>query len=259
VVGTIPVGGGTVMIAHGRMNVPAPATALLLAGYPTVGGPEMRELTTPTGALLVGQLGATAGCMPAMAIESVGYGRGTMKLEDGPNILRVFLGSEAEAVFGESESPQHDTVVELECNLDDISAEVIGWAFRKLRKAGALEVWSVGAQMKKDRPATVLHVLARPEDEAKLVAVLFSETGTLGVRRQTKQRWVADRGMVAVTVDGVEVAVKWGRYEGRLTSVAAECDSASVAAKELKKPLKDIMSRASEMARRMLEENDLVP
>jgi uncharacterized protein (TIGR00299 family) protein len=127
-VGPIPVGGGTVEIAHGRMGVPAPATARLLEGYAVKAGPELRELTTPTGALLVAELRARGGGMPSMTLEAVGYGAGTLKLERGPNLLRVMLGRATEEPAG-----SRGSVVELQTNLDDVSGEVVGHATRLLR------------------------------------------------------------------------------------------------------------------------------
>ena len=199
-VGTIPVGGGTVEIAHGRMAVPAPATAALLTGYEAVGGPEMRELTTPTGALLVGQLGATQGPLPAMNVTSVGYGAGMMKLQGGPNVLRVVLGEAAGSAAAQTAAG--DAVVELQTNIDDVPAEVIGYTLRRLRDAGALDAWTVPAQMKKDRPGVVLHVLCTRGLEAELVDIVFAETGTLGIRRTECMRYVAERGSVTVGAAG---------------------------------------------------------
>jgi uncharacterized protein (TIGR00299 family) protein len=266
-VGPIPVGGGTVEIAHGRMGVPAPATARLLEGYAVVAGPEPRELTTPTGALLISQLGAQAGGMPAMTLERIGYGAGTLKLEGGPNLLRVVAGRplQQRRVQGSSaadtdvlggvpggEGRDGDTAVELQTNLDDVSGEVIGHTMRLLRSAGALDVWAVPAQMKKDRPGVVLHALVEPGAEDRLVAMLFEQTGTLGVRRCPMFRHVAERGVVQVAVSGEPVAVKWGRWEARLVSVAPEYESCAAAAAKTGLALKDVMQRATEAARREL-------
>ena len=251
-VGTIPVGGGSVTIAHGQMRVPAPATAALLTGYPVVGGPEMRELTTPTGALLVRELKAESGLMPAMTIDRIGYGCGTMRFHSGPNVVRVLLGR----MEGGSKSAAHggeDTVVELESNLDNVSAEVIGHTCRLLRDAGALEVWTAPVFMKKDRPGVVLHVLATPGDGQALADIMIAQTGTLGVRRQYKQRSVAERGMVTVTVHGADVAVKWGRHKGQITSVTPEYDSAAAAAEATGLSMKELLSRAGEEARKLLQ------
>lgn len=251
-VGIIPVGGGTVNIAHGQMRVPAPATASLLTGYPVMGGPEMRELTTPTGALLVSELKAEAGPMPGMVVDRIGYGCGTMKFHSGPNVLRVFVGR-AGTDSGEEAESGVDVVIELESNLDNVSAEVIGHTCRLLRDAGALEVWTAPVFMKKDRPGVVLHTLVSPGAEGALSDIIIAETGTLGVRRQSKRRTVAERGMVTVSIDGTEVAVKWGRHQGRLTSVTPEYDSAAAASEAAGVPLKELMSRAVEEARRLLQ------
>jgi uncharacterized protein (TIGR00299 family) protein len=245
-VGAIPVGGGTVEIAHGRMGIPAPATAALLHGYAITGGPEPRELTTPTGSLLVSQLGAKGGGLPRMIVEQVGYGAGTMKLEHGPNVLRVLLGRD------DGPEPSGDVVVELQTNLDDVSPEVIGHAVRSLRGAGALDVWTVPAQTKKDRPGVVLHTLVDAEGEAGAVDLLFAQTGTLGVRRQVVARHVAGRGTIEVDVDGMRVRVKWGRWRGRLVSIAPEYEDCAAAAAASRLPLKDVMQSAVESARKLL-------
>ena len=253
VVGPIPVGGGTVEIAHGRMGVPAPATARLLEGYEVVGGPEMKELTTPTGALLIGLLGAVGGAMPAMRLTKVGHGAGSMKLEKGPNILRVLLGvtegGSTDAVAGAAGAAH---VVELETNLDDATPEIVGHACELLRMAGALDVWVVPAQMKKGRPGLVVHALVDAAQEAAATAILFEETGTLGVRRRMLSRHVAGRGEVEVRVAGEQVRVKWGRWRDVLTSVAAEYDDAAAVAAASGLPLKDVMAMAAETAREQL-------
>jgi uncharacterized protein (TIGR00299 family) protein len=281
-VGTIPVGGGTVQIAHGRMGVPAPATAALLAGYEAVGGPEMRELTTPTGALLVGQLGAEQGPLPLMIVKAVGYGAGTMKLEHGPNVLRVVLGESTggvgrcpagAAALAEGATPGRATpgaaaqaaggpgaeapqvVVELQTTIDDVSAEVVGYTLGKLRQSGALDAWTTPAQMKKDRPGMVLHVLVAVEREAEAVDIVFEETGTLGIRRAVLGRYVADRGSVKVTVAGQEVAVKWGRW-GERVSLAPEYEDAARAAAAAGLPLRQVMQEATEVARRLMGQSE---
>ncbi len=267
-VGTIPVGGGTVEIAHGRLGVPAPATARLLAGYAVVGGPEMVELTTPTGALLVGQLEATQGPLPQMVVDGVGHGAGSRKLEHGPNVLRVLVGrsqSPSEAERPEQAGPQgsdvtglgeiwaSDTLVELQTNLDDVSPEVVAHAMAAVRKAGAVDVWAVPAHMKKDRPGVVIHALVDPGVEDAVVDVLFLESGTLGVRRYPVMRRSAARGTVDVQVGGTVIAVKWGRWKDRLVGIAAEYEDAARAAETTGLPLKDVMQQAVAQARRLLD------
>ncbi len=248
-VGPVQVGGGTVEIAHGLMGVPAPATARLLAGYPVVGGPDMRELTTPTGALLVGQLQAEAGPMPAMTVRAIGYGGGSMSLDCGPNVLRVLVGERPTSVSAEDTGRGGESVLELQTNLDDTTPEVVAYAARRLRDAGALDVWTSGAQGKKDRAVMVLHVLTMPECEEELVTIIFAETGTLGIRRLPISRWVAERGHVAVTVAGRTVEVKWGRWDGHIVSLAPEYEQAAAAASEAELPLQEVMAAARAAAK----------
>jgi uncharacterized protein (DUF111 family) len=253
VVGPIQVGGGTVEIAHGLMGVPAPATARLLTGYPIVGGPEMRELTTPTGALLVGQLQAEASPLPAMQVGAIGYGGGSMQLDCGPNVLRVVLGELDAAQAQQGPDRRTEAVVELQTNLDDISPEVVAHTGRQLREAGALDVWTSLGQGKKDRPVMVLHVLAGPQNEEALAELIFCETGTLGIRRTDMSRRVAGRGHVTVEVAGRPLRVKWGRWGGRTISVAAEYDEAAAVAAAEGIPLQDVMAAAREAAKELLE------
>lgn len=254
VVGCIPVGGGMVETAHGRMGVPAPATASLLRGYQTVGGPEARELTTPTGALLVGELGALNGGMPAMRPERIGYGAGMLELQGTPNILRVIVGEEVDTVLGSrgATGSGSDVVVELETNLDDVTPEVVSHACRSLWEAGALDVWVVPTQMKKGRPGVVAHALVAGEHETSSVQTIFEQTGTLGVRRRVVDRYTAARGSVNVDVGDTTVEVKWGRWGGRLISVAPEYEDAAAAAASLEKPLREVMNIAEAAARERL-------
>jgi len=252
-VGVIPVGGGDTETAHGRMGVPAPATVRLLEGYQIVGGPESQELTTPTGALLVGQLEAQGGGMPAMQPLEVGYGAGSLRLEKGPNLLRVMVGNLAS---GEANA---DVVVELQTNLDDVSPEVVAHASTRLLEEGALDVWTVAAQMKKGRPGMVLHVLVPVSLEAEAARVVFEETGTLGIRRMTVPRHLATRGVVKVKVDYQEITVKWGRWGERLVSLAPEYEECASASSALGLPMKEIMQRALELARKVLGPKRLLP
>ncbi len=253
-IGPIQVGGGAVEIAHGLMGVPAPATARLLAGYPVVGGPEMRELTTPTGALLVGQLQAEPGPLPAMTVQTIGYGGGSMQLDCGPNVLRVVLGEQPTLQIDDATDGRTESVVELQTNLDDISPEVVAHTGRLLREAGALDVWTSLGQGKKDRPVMVLHVLAGPDSEEALADLVFSETGTLGIRRIAMSRRVAERGHVTVEVAGRPLRVKWGRWGGRIVSVAPEYEEAAAVAVAEGIPLQGVMASAREAAKQLLEE-----
>ena len=198
----IPTGRGHVEIAHGNCPVPAPGTAELLKGIPLADVPIEAELTTPTGAAIVKTLASRFGPLPAMTIEQVGYGAGTMEFPSRANILRLFVGKAAAS--GES-----DQVVLLETNLDDIAAEMIGYAREKLFAAGALDVYTTCIQMKKDRPGVLLSVLANPPDVETMESILFKETGTFGIRRQSLER--SKRRRRAHTVQ-----TQWGPIAGKL-------------------------------------------
>jgi len=179
----VHVGSGTVRCAHGVLPVPAPATALLLQGVPVYGGEIKGELCTPTGAALLKYFVQEFGPMPAMVPERYGYGMGKRDFP-AANCVR--------AVLGESGGDK-DEVVELACNLDDMTGEEIAFACEQLLAAGALDVWTVPITMKKGRPAVMLSVLAKEKDEKELTALMIRHTTTLGVRAHRWQRTVLRR------------------------------------------------------------------
>ena len=170
----IPTGTGFVQIAHGRCSIPAPATGELLRGIPIAPSEVEGELTTPTGAAIVATLVESFGPLPAMTIESIGYGAGQKDFQH-PNLLRLVVGeaSEPTSVTGT------DSILLLETNLDDATGESIGHCVQQLRKAGALDVSTMPLQMKKDRPGVLLSVQCRPADEQQLAGIIFRETTTL--------------------------------------------------------------------------------
>jgi uncharacterized protein (TIGR00299 family) protein len=203
----VPTGSGFVQIAHGRVSVPAPATAQLLKGIPLAKCNLPFELTTPTGAAILAELIGSFGPLPSMQIESIGAGAGTMDLEDRPNLLRIFLGSSPQD--SASVGISSDTVVELETNLDDITGEQIGFAIEQLWRAGALDVFTTGIQMKKNRPGTLLSVLASPDQATRIEQVLFQHTGTLGIRKTLKQRSILRRRHI-------QVDTPWGKVDCKM-------------------------------------------
>lgn len=203
----VPTGSGFVQIAHGRVSVPAPATAQLLKGIPLAKCNLPFELTTPTGAAILAELIGSFGPLPSMQIESIGAGAGTMDLEDRPNLLRIFLGSSPQD--SASVGISSDTVVELETNLDDITGEQIGFAIEQLWSAGALDVFTTGIQMKKNRPGTLLSVLANPDQATRIEQVLFHHTGTLGIRKTLKQRSILRRRHI-------QVDTPWGKVDCKM-------------------------------------------
>jgi uncharacterized protein (TIGR00299 family) protein len=201
---SVPTGSGTAKCAHGVMPVPAPGTAELLKGVPLAPTAIKGELTTPTGAAILTTVVQEWTETPAMTIERIGCGAGQRELLEQPNVLRVFVGT-AEARLAAEES---DQVWVLETNLDDVPAEVIGYCFEQLFAAGALDVFAVPVQMKKNRPGVLLTVLAPAAAVDAVETVLFRETQTFGVRRYAAQRSKLRR-------EAVTVETPWGPVKGK--------------------------------------------
>ena len=180
----VHVGSGQVRCAHGILPVPAPATAYLLREVPIYGGEIRGELCTPTGAALLRHFVTRFGPMPTMRTEAIGYGMGRRDFP-AANCVRALLGETEE---------QGGTVTVLSCNVDDMTAEEIGFAMEQLFTGGALEVYTAPVGMKKSRPGTLIRVICRPEDEEKMAALLFRHTSTLGMRiSQTRRRTLTRR------------------------------------------------------------------
>ncbi len=181
----VHVGSGQVECAHGILPVPAPATAYILREVPTYGGEIRGELCTPTGAALLKYFVTEFGGMPVMRTTAIGYGMGS---KDFPaaNCVRAMLG--------ESESAG-DVIVELNCNVDDMTGEAVGFAMETLFDAGALEVYTVPIGMKKSRPGLLLCVMCRTEDKESIVRLLFQHTTTIGIRENTFKRYTLDRSV----------------------------------------------------------------
>ena len=185
-ISALPLGSGFVETAHGRLPVPAPATAELLQGLLTHGRCGEGERVTPTGAAIVAAMAGSSGVCPEMLIERIGSGAGSRDFSDCPNVLRAFLGTERL-------EEGSDEVVEASCNLDDVTPEIIGYVQELLLESGALDVWLVPVQMKKGRPGVILSLLCHTPDLGRLTALLMSETGALGVRHRTLRRTVQSR------------------------------------------------------------------
>ncbi len=203
----VPVGTGKVRIAHGECSVPAPATAELLRGIPLAESSVPFELTTPTGAAILATLVDSFGPLPAMKIDRIGCGAGHRDLQNQPNVLRLMVGRSPSVACHQAVAA--DQVCVLETNLDDVSGELIGYCTTRLWDAGALDVYTTAIQMKKGRPGVKLSVLCRASDVEPIEAILFAETGTLGVRR-----WTADRHVLLRQPHAVET--RWGRIEGKV-------------------------------------------
>ena len=188
IVSPVHVGSGQVRCAHGILPVPAPATAYLLRGIPIYGGSIDGELCTPTGAALLKHFATEFGQMPVMKVQAIGYGMGR---KDFPRANCV------RALLGETEAPI-DAIVELRCNVDDMTGEAIGFALEQLLGSGALDAFTVPVGMKKSRPGVLITVLCREEKKEVMVRLLLKHTTTLGVREFPCRRYTLSRTMEVV-------------------------------------------------------------
>ncbi len=237
----LPLGRGFTRGAHGRIPLPAPATVALLEGVPVKGSELEMELVTPTGAALLTMLAADFGPIPTMTLTAVGYGAGTRDLPI-PNVLRILIG----------ERPLPDdtlveTLVLLETNVDDMNPEIYEHLMRRLFESGALDVFLVPIQMKKNRPATMVNVLCAMKNVELMRAILFAETSTLGIRQTEVTRHALSRSVETVETPYGSVRVKvarWGR--GKIKS-APEYEDCRRLAEKHDVPLREVY-RAVERA-----------
>jgi uncharacterized protein (TIGR00299 family) protein len=199
VVSPINVGNGQVKCAHGILPVPAPATALLLNGIPTY-SPEklVGELCTPTGAALVKYFAFSFGAQPVMTVDKIGYGMGKKDYEQA-NCVRAMIGESAE---------EAERIIELSCNIDDMTGEELGFATEMLFEEGALDVFTISVDMKKNRPGFLLTCLCNEDDKEKLLNAIFKHTTTLGVRENTYNRYTMLREINKIDTPYGEIRVK---------------------------------------------------
>lgn len=200
----IHVGYGQVRCAHGVLPVPVPATAWILRDVPTYGGEVRGELCTPTGAALLKYFVDEFGAQPAMCVQNIGYGCGKKDFE-WANCVRALIGETA---------MNRDSVVELSCNLDDMTPEAVGFAMERLFEAGALDVYTLPAGMKKNRPGILLTCICRQKQRDELVKSMFMHTTTLGIRENKCNRYILDRTGETLNTEYGSIRVKkaegWG-------------------------------------------------
>ncbi len=241
----VNVGGGFVECAHGTFPVPAPATADLLKGLPTYSAGPKKELVTPTGAALLRALDCTFGDAPAFAAQTIGYGAGGRNPERFPNVLRLSIGEGTESP--ETSSTAHaatDTVIVLECAVDDATPQVIAHAMELALENGALDAMAAPVAMKKGRLGTLLTVLVRPENAEAIEALLFRETTTLGIRRRREERVILDRAFVTVETPYGRIRIKIGSLSGQPQNLMPEFEDCRRAAREHNVPLKRVVEAA---------------
>jgi len=237
------VGGGSVQCAHGTFPVPAPATVELLKNAPVYSSGVQAELVTPTGAAIVKILARRFAAFPEMKIENSGYGAGTREFPGFPNVVRLTIGESA-STFAVKTALEIVTV--LEANLDDLNPQVFGYVMDRLLEEGALDVFGMPVQMKKNRPGTLLTVLCKPEDASKLTQLIFTETTTLGVRRRDEMRHTLARRWENVRTQWGDVRIKIASMNGTVTNYAPEYEDCRRIAAEHHVPLKTVMQEASQ-------------
>lgn len=237
----LPMGRGMTEIMHGKIPLPAPATAALLAerGVPVYGVETEGELVTPTGAALVSSLAAHFGQIPDFVIESVGYGAG--KKDFGvPNFLRVFIGT--------AHARHHEKIDIIEANIDDLSPEITGYVMEKLLEEGALDVFFTPVQMKKNRPAVKLTVLSPSEKTALLTDIVFRETSTIGCRIIEARKVMLPRHFEEVNTPWGTVRIKVAGREGDgALSFAPEYEDCLAIARRENIPLREVYRKVEEL------------
>ncbi|MFZ0034264.1 MAG: nickel pincer cofactor biosynthesis protein LarC [Sedimentisphaerales bacterium] len=235
----LSVGGGAIECAHQLLPVPAPATMELLKGVPIVGGPGQFELLTPTAAAILTTVVDRFCPLPAMKIEAIGYGAGSLESEKFPNILRLILGQ----ITDETEA-NADSVCLLETNIDDASGEIVGSVTEKLFSRGALDVFTTPIYMKQGRPAEQISVICKIEDVQQIEQILFEEGLTFGVRRQILQRSKLAREFVAVQTEFGEIKIKTGTLGGKIVNAKPEFSDCISAAKKHNVAVKAVLDAA---------------
>ena len=237
----LAVGGGTVSSEHGRMPVPAPATAEMIKGIAIAPSAIQQELLTPTGAAVLTTLSRSFGPLPPMHITHIGYGAGQKDIPNAANVLRLLVGETDESA---ATGTLQDQVVLLQANLDDATAELIGHLTEQLLEAGALDVYTTAIAMKKNRPATLVTVICRPADSHGLEQILLTESTTFGVRHHSCTRSLLDRREQVIDTPYGKIRMKIGILQGRTVQATPEYEDCRQAAAKHRVPLKDVMDIA---------------
>ncbi|MFZ2950132.1 MAG: nickel pincer cofactor biosynthesis protein LarC, partial [Desulfuromonadaceae bacterium] len=234
----LPLGGGFIETSHGRLPVPAPATAELLKGLAVHGECGSGERVTPTGAAIIAALASGSGKQPSMVLEKTGSGAGGRDFPDCPNILRVFLGRSVE------KADHADDVIVVEANIDDSTPEVLGYAMERLFEEGALDVFFTPIQMKKVRPGVKVSFLCRPEQLDQLSRLLLVETSAIGLRYYRAARIILPRRIVEQQTEFGAVRFKQIiDGSGKLLRTSPEYDDCRRIARENAIPCREVMER----------------
>jgi uncharacterized protein (TIGR00299 family) protein len=232
------VGSGTIECAHGTYPVPAPATARLLKDVPVYAGDVTAELVTPTGALIVTEYAERFERLPSMRVQRIGYGAGEKDFAKHPNVLRILVGDVEERL-------EVERVVVMECEIDDMNPQLFGPLMDRLHAAGALDVYYAPVQMKKNRPGTLVTVLAPPALRESLTSMLFVDTTTIGVRFQEMQRECLAREVRTVDTSLGPIRFKIATRDGQVLNASPEFDDCARIAADRGMPIKEVQAIAT--------------
>ncbi len=246
----IPTGLGMTRTEHGALPIPAPAVLELLRGAPLYSKGVPVELVTPTGAAILAATADGFGEIPPMRVQSVGYGAGSHRLEF-PNVLRVLVGESASSREEPSAASETEEVL-LETNIDDLNPELYEYVLDRLLEAGAQDAWLTPIVMKKSRPAVTVRVLCSPERAEAMAAILFRETGTLGVRSSPVGKRALGRDTIKVETRWGTVAVKVAYLDGRPVTVAPEFEDCARVAREAGVAAREVYQESTRLAREEL-------
>jgi uncharacterized protein (TIGR00299 family) protein len=238
----LDVGTGNVKTAHGMLPVPAPATAELLRGSPTYSSGIAKELVTPTGAAIATTLATRFDEMPAINLQTIGYGAGSADLAERPNVLRLLVG---DAVGMEKGERWDVPVTVIEANLDDMNPQIYGYFVEQALAAGALDVFSTPVQMKKNRPGILVTLMCESASVNKLIDLIFRETTTIGVRTHEVRRRTLEREIVPVATPLGEVRMKVSRMNGTMLNATPEYEDCRQIAAQKGVPLKQVIALAN--------------
>ena len=229
----IHVGSGFVNMAHGKFPVPPPAVAELLKGVPIYSTEIEGELITPTGAAIISTVCDDFGNLPQIAIEKTAYGAGSRDYKDFPNALRLILGeSEDLKTKYKVQRTKDKELILIETNIDDLSPQILGFVMERAFKIGALDCWFTPIQMKKNRPAVMVSILCEDSTKEDLIALLYTETSTLGVRLSAVKRNCLEREFQKVETEFGAVDVKIARFKGEIVNVMPEYEQVKRIASE---------------------------
>jgi uncharacterized protein (TIGR00299 family) protein len=238
-------GEGTVECEHGVLPVPAPATLELLKGIPCYSSGIPYELTTPTGAAMIGFWAEAFQSMPLMKIQKSGYGAGSHVIENHPNLLRI--------IVAEAEGKGSHKIVLVETNIDDMNPEFYDHIMEQLFSAGALDVFYTSVMMKKNRPAVKVSVLVSPAKREAVSHILLTETSTFGIRFTEMDRIILDRQHLEVQTPYGKVAVKVGSLDGQVMHVSPEYENCKQIARKKKIPIKTVYDTVLKSAEKKLK------